>query len=426
MITTIITFIIVFGLLVFVHEFGHYYFAKRSGILVREFAIGMGPKIFSYRKNGTTYTIRILPLGGYVSMAGLEEDTEELQKGMPVSLILDADGSVSKINTSQKVTLEAGIPVELLDWDLSTPDDLWIEGYENGEEDQVKRFKVAHDALLIGKDGLALQIAPADVRFQAASLPARMMTNFAGPMNNFILAIILFALIALLQGGVKQATNTIGQVQENSIAKKAGLKTGDTITAINGEKTSTWQEVATKIQPAASKELKLTVRRADQTKTVSVTPKTKTVNGQKVGQIGIIAKEKIDRSPLAIVTYGFTQTWFVIKQIGNALVSMFHGFSLNDLGGPVAMFSLTSQASESGIVSVITLTALLSVNLGILNLLPIPALDGGKLLLNIIEAIRRKPLAPEKEMIITMIGFAFLMILMFLVTWNDIQRYFLR
>ena len=105
MITTIITFIIVFGILVFVHEFGHYYFAKRAGILVREFAIGMGPKLFAYRKNGTTYTWRILPLGGYVSMAGLEDDTEELKKGMPVSLITDENGVVQKINTSKKLTL---------------------------------------------------------------------------------------------------------------------------------------------------------------------------------------------------------------------------------------------------------------------------------------------------------------------------------
>ncbi len=120
MITTIITFIIVFGILVFVHEFGHYYFAKRAGILVREFAIGMGPKLFAYRKNGTTYTWRILPLGGYVSMAGLEDDTEELKKGMPVSLITDENGVVQKINTSKKLTLVEGIPLELTDWDFGS------------------------------------------------------------------------------------------------------------------------------------------------------------------------------------------------------------------------------------------------------------------------------------------------------------------
>lgn len=424
MITTIITFIIVFGILVFVHEFGHYYFAKRAGILVREFAIGMGPKLFAYRKNGTTYTWRILPLGGYVSMAGLEDDTEELKKGMPVSLITDENGVVQKINTSKKLTLVEGIPLELTDWDLT--DGLWVEGYENGTEDEIKRFKVDHDALIIGKDGIELQIAPRDVRFQSASLVDRMLTNFAGPLNNFLLAIVAFGLVAFLQGGVPVTTNTIAQVQTDSVAQKAGLKANDTIIAIDGAKTPTWDDVAQHIRSADGKELVLTVKRADKKQNIKVTPVQKNVNGQKVAQIGIIAKGKMDRSIKAKLTYGFTQTWYVIKQLGNALVSMLHGFSLNDLGGPVAMFSLTSQAKENGLISVVTLTALLSVNLGIINLLPIPALDGGKLLLNIIEAIRRKPLDPEKEIIITMIGFGFLMILMLLVTWNDIQRYFFR
>lgn len=424
MITTIITFIIVFGILVFVHEFGHYYFAKRAGILVREFAIGMGPKLFAYRKNGTTYTWRILPLGGYVSMAGLEDDTEELKKGMPVSLITDENGVVQKINTSKKITLVEGIPLELTDWDLT--DGLWVEGYENGTEDEIKRFKVDHDALIIGKDGIELQIAPRDVRFQSASLVDRMLTNFAGPLNNFLLAIVAFGLVAFLQGGVPVTTNTIAQVQTDSVAQKAGLKANDTIIAIDGDKTPTWDDVAQHIRTADGKELVVTVKRADKKQNIKVTPVQKNVNGQKVAQIGIIAKGKMDRSIKAKLTYGFTQTWYVIKQLGNALVSMLHGFSLNDLGGPVAMFSLTSQAKENGLISVVTLTALLSVNLGIINLLPIPALDGGKLLLNIIEAIRRKPLDPEKEIIITMIGFGFLMILMLLVTWNDIQRYFFR
>lgn len=422
MITTIITFIIVFGILVFVHEFGHYYFAKKSGILVREFAIGMGPKVFSYRKNGTAYTWRILPIGGYVSMAGLEDDTEELKKGMPVSLITDEQGIVKKINTSQKITLVEGIPVEVTDWDLV--DELWIEGYENGDEEQIKRFKVDHDALIIGQDGVELQIAPRDVRFQAASLPKRMMTNFAGALNNFLLAIVAFMLVAFLQGGVPNTTNTIAQVQTNSAAQKAGIKAGDKIVAVDGEKTSDWTAVTEKISTAGNKKLTLTIERHGKEQKITVTPVQKTVNGQKVSQIGIIAKVNYDSSVSGIITYGFTQTWSVVKQIGQALVSMLHGFSLNDLGGPVAMFSFTSQAAKNGLVSVVTLTALLSVNLGIINLLPIPALDGGKLLLNVIEAIRRKPLDPEKEVIITMIGFAFLMILMVLVTWNDIQRYF--
>ena len=343
---------------------------------------------------------------------------------MPVSLITDENGVVQKINTSKKLTLVEGIPLELTDWDLT--DGLWVEGYENGTEDEIKRFKVDHDALIIGKDGIELQIAPCDVRFQSASLVGRMLTNFAGPLNNFLLAIVAFGLVAFLQGGVPVTTNTIAQVQTDSVAQKAGLKANDTIIAIDGAKTPTWDDVAQHIRSADGKELVLTVKRADKKQNIKVTPVQKNVNGQKVAQIGIIAKGKMDRSIKAKLTYGFTQTWYVIKQLGNALASMLHGFSLNDLGGPVAMFSLTSQAKENGLISVVTLTALLSVNLGIINLLPIPALDGGKLLLNIIEAIRRKPLDPEKEIIITMIGFGFLMILMLLVTWNDIQRYFFR
>lgn len=424
MITTIITFIIVFGILVFVHEFGHYYFAKRSGILVREFAIGMGPKLFSYRKNGTTYTWRILPLGGYVSMAGLEDDADELKKGMPISLITDENGVVQKINTSDKITLVEGVPLEVTDWDLT--DGLWIEGYENGDEEQIKRYKVDHDALIIGKDGVELQIAPRDVRFQSASLIDRMLTNFAGPMNNFLLAIVAFALVAFLQGGVYQTTNTIATVQSNSVAQKAGLKSGDQIVKINNEDTPTWSAISNQIRNTSGKTLTLEVKRNNKTEKIRVKPVQKNVNGQKVTQIGIIAKENLDRSIGAKLTYGFTQTWYVITQLGVALASMLYGFSLNDLGGPVAMYSLTSQATEQGLVSVVVLTGLLSVNLGIINLLPIPALDGGKLLLNVIEAIRRKPLDPEKEVIITLIGFGFLMILMVLVTWNDIQRYFFR
>ncbi len=116
---TIITFIIVFGILVLVHEFGHFYFAKRAGILVREFAIGMGPKIFAHRgKDGTTYTIRLLPIGGYVRMAGMGEDMTEITPGMPLSVELNAVGNVVKINTSKKVQLPHSIPMEVVDFDL--------------------------------------------------------------------------------------------------------------------------------------------------------------------------------------------------------------------------------------------------------------------------------------------------------------------
>lgn len=424
MVVTIIAFIIVFGTIVFVHEFGHYFFAKRAGILVREFSIGMGPKIFAYRKNETTYTIRILPLGGYVRMAGLEEDDEDLQKGMPASLILDDAGIVKKINVSKKVTLLSGVPIELVDWDLT--DDLWISGYENGNEEELKKYVVDHDALIIEKDGTEVQIAPKDVQFQSASILNRILTNFAGPLNNFLLAIVAFTLVAVMQGGVQTTTNYVASVENNSVAQKAGIRKNDQIIKINKTKTSSWTTLATAISNQAGKKTVLIIKRADKEKKITLTPETKKENGQKVGYIGISSRVNTNKSPLAIISYGVKQTGSVITQIFAVLGSMFtKGFSLNDLGGPVAMYSYTSEAAHYGVISVISLLALLSVNLGIVNLLPIPALDGGKLLLNIVEVIRGKPIDPNKEMIITLIGFAFMLVLMVLVTWNDISRYFL-
>lgn len=424
MITTIITFIIVFGILVTVHEFGHFYFAKRGGILVREFSIGMGPKLVYHRgKDGTTYTLRLLPVGGYVRMAGAEDDEEELKPGTPVSLYVGADEKVERINTSKKSTLFNGIPLEVTATDLE--DELWIEGYENGDESAIKRYAVAHDATVIESDGTELQIAPKDVQFQSASLGRRLMTNFAGPMNNILLAIVTFMLMSFAQGGVSMGTNQV-QVADSpvSVAKQAGVKTNDKITAVNGRKTTSWTDLSTAIQPLANKKTTLTIQRGSATKHITVTPKGETSNGKTVGMIGITQAQ--DKSIGAILASGFTQTWTMTKALFGALWHMVSGhFSLNDLGGPVAIFATTSQATKFGLVGVLNFLAFLSINLAIVNLLPIPALDGGKILLNFIEAIRRKPLSENVEAAITLIGVGFLVLLMLLVTWNDIERYFI-
>jgi regulator of sigma E protease len=423
-ITTIITFIIVFGILVIVHEFGHFYFAKRGGILVREFSIGMGPKLVYHRgKDGTTYTLRLLPVGGYVRMAGAEDDEEELKPGTPVSLYVGADEKVERINTSKKSTLFNGIPLEVTATDLE--DELWIEGYENGDESAIKRYAVAHDATVIESDGTELQIAPKDVQFQSASLGRRLMTNFAGPMNNILLAIVTFMLMSFAQGGVSMGTNQV-QVADSpvSVAKQAGVKTNDKITAVNGRKTTSWTDLSTAIQPLANKKTTLTIQRGSATKHITVTPKGETSNGKTVGMIGITQAQ--DKSIGAILASGFTQTWTMTKALFGALWHMVSGhFRLNDLGGPVAIFATTSQATKFGLVGVLNFLAFLSINLAIVNLLPIPALDGGKILLNFIEAIRRKPLSENVEAAITLVGVGFLVLLMLLVTWNDIERYFI-
>ncbi|MCL5458698.1 RIP metalloprotease RseP [Loigolactobacillus coryniformis] len=422
---TLIVFILIFGAIVIVHEFGHFYFAKRAGVLVREFSIGMGPKLLAKRYNGTTYTLRLLPLGGYVRMAGMQDDEDdELQPGTPVTLTLNADQKATRINASQKVLLNDGIPFEIAQSDLQK--DLFVSGYENGDEDNLKRYPVDHDATIIEKGGTEVQIAPVDVQFQSVSILRRMMINIAGVMNNFILGILTFMLVAFLAGGVARSdSNQLGAIQPDSVAQKAGLKSGDQVTAVNNKKTATFIDVAEQINQYPNKRISLTVVRDGKTSTVKLTPKATTSNGEKVGVIGVAVAQ--DHSLGAKVTYGFTYTWQILTNTLSTLGGMFvHGFNINNFGGPVAMYSMTSQATKMGFTTILNLMGLLSISIAIMNLLPIPALDGGKLLLNIIEAIRRKPMDPEKEGIITLIGFALMLLLIIAVTWNDFQRFFMR
>lgn len=424
MIVTIITFILVFGILVLVHEYGHYYFAKRAGILVREFSIGMGPKIWWKRKNGTTYTVRILPVGGYVRLAGNDdEDEEELRPGTPVTFQLNDQDEVVTINASGKSTLFQGIPLQLVASDLT--DGLWIKGYVNGDEDNLKQYPVNHDAVVIEHDGTAVQIAPRDVQFRSASLPARMMTNFAGPMNNFILSLIVFIILGFTLAGVPTNSNQVGKVNSGSVAAQAGLKAGDQITRVNNTQVKNWTDLSANLSDKPGQRVRVTYVRNNHQKTVTLVPKTVKQGKQKVGQIGIIEQERTGfKDRLLFGWQQFVQAGTLIFAV---LGHMFtHGFSLNDLGGPVAIYAGTSQATALGFNGVLNFLALLSINLGIVNLLPIPALDGGKLLLNIIEAVIRRPIPEKAEGIVTMIGFMILLILMILVTWNDIQRYFIR
>lgn len=424
MITTIITFIIVFGLIVFIHEFGHFYFAKRAGILVREFSIGMGPKLFNYRTTDTTYTIRLLPVGGYVRMAGAEDDEDELKPGTPVSLYIGDNDQVTRINTSKKSTLFNGVPMAVTATDLE--DELWIEGYENGDESEVKRYNVAHDATIIETDGTEVRIAPRDVQFQSASLGHRLMTNFAGPMNNFILAIIVYTILTFVAGGVTNNSNRVSPTTTDvTVARSAGIKNGDYITAVNGKKVNDWNQIAVQIQNRAHKQTNFEIKRGNQTKTIKVVPAATKVNKKTIGAIGITQYRSHDLG--AMLVSGFTQTWQMTVRLMVAIWSMVSGhFSLNDLGGPVAIFATTSTAASEGILGVLSFLAFLSLNLGIVNLLPIPALDGGKILLNVIEGVRRKPLSENVETAITLVGVVFLVVLMLLVTWNDIERYFIK
>ncbi|MGO1355682.1 RIP metalloprotease RseP [Alkalibacterium gilvum] len=417
----ILAFLLVFGIIVVVHEFGHFYFAKRAGILVREFAIGFGPKLFHHRKGETTYTIRMFPVGGYVRMAGYEEEAD-LRPGMAVKVTLDKADKVEKIDIQGTNESVDTVPIEVSSFDLE--EEMYLTG-RVGTDTEEKTFQVNRDALLVEKDGTILQVAPKDRQFQSASLLQRMLTNFAGPLNNFILAILAFTLLAFVQGGVSSNDSLIGEITEDTPAAESNLETGDRVLSIGGEDVESWNEMVMVIQENPGEELAFQMEdKSGNTYKESIVPMTFEQDGEDIGRIGIAAY--MEDSVSAKLSYGFTNTVFIISQIFSLLASFFTGgFSVDQLGGPVAIYATTEAVVQAGAIGLISWLGFLSVNLGIMNLLPIPALDGGKLLLNIIEGIRGKPISQDKEGYITLIGALFLVILMLLVTWNDIQTFFL-
>lgn len=416
----IVTFIIIFGVLVLVHEFGHFYFAKKSGILVREFAIGMGPKIFSHiDKEGTAYTIRILPLGGYVRMAGWGDDTTEIKTGTPASLTLNAEGQVVRINLSQKQVDMTSLPINILTYDLE--DALEITGVVL---DETKTYSVNHDATIIEEDGTEIRIAPLDVQYQNASIWGRLITNFAGPMNNFILGTLVFILLVFMQGGVADESSNQIQVVPNGALAAAGAKTGDRVLSIANHKVSNLAELTKAVEEATTgistgDEITVAIQKTDGTKqSLKVAPK------KQNGQFYLGVKPGLKTGFWDKLTGGFRYAWHAATMIISALKNLISSFSLNKLGGPVAMYQMSNQAAQNGFEDVLTLMAMLSMNLGIVNLIPIPALDGGKILINLIELVRRKPLKQETETYITLVGVAIMVVLMIAVTWNDILRVF--
>ena len=415
----ILAFIFIFGVIVVIHEFGHFYFAKKAGILVREFAIGMGPKIFAHTgKDGTLYTIRILPLGGYVRMAGWGEDKTEIKTGTPASLSLNEAGVVTRINLTGKQLDNLSLPMNVTSFDFE--EKLEITGLVLEES---KTYKVDHDATIVEEDGTEVRIAPLDVQYQNATVWGRLITNFAGPMNNFILGILLFIFLMFMQGGVADLSSNAVSITDGGALQAAGLVTGDKILSVNGDATDSYTEVATIISKAAedattAPSFDLVVEHDGATKNVTVTAE-KVDGTYRIGISPILKTGFVDK-----IVGGFQEAGATALLIVTALKNLIANFDVKQLGGPVAIYKVSAQAAEFGLASVLGLMAMLSINLGIFNLIPIPALDGGKIVMNILEAIRRKPLKPETESYITLAGVAVMVVLMIVVTWNDIIRVF--
>lgn len=334
MLRTIISFIVVFNLIVFVHELGHYIQARRNGIKVHEFSLGMGPAILQTTKNDILYALRAFPIGGFVRMEG--EDTDSHTE--------------DSFNTKSP----------------------WV------------RFKVL----------------------------------VQGSLNNLILALVLFMIMNSVQG---VPSNEISGFNEtHSPAKEAGVMLGDEILRVNGTRTPINMAVN---QALAESEgpVTLTLRRDGETLDIRVTPDDDNEYNQRM--VGV--SYDLVKGPLNILIYTLNQMWFLISTIFIFLGRLITGNQdMSMVAGPVGIVQEVGRAASFGILPLIFLTGYISMNLGIVNLLPIPAMDGGRIVFIIIEAIRGKPLAPEKEGIVHAIGFVALIALMLVVTFFDVQRLF--
>lgn len=416
---TAIAFIIIFGSIVFFHELGHFIFAKRAGIMVREFAIGMGPKIFGMTKGETLYTIRLLPIGGYVRMAGEDMDSVELQPGYRLGVHVNIDNEIDQIVLNQNKQFPDMLFLEVEKSDLSK--EMYIEGYD--EEERYVRYTVARNAV-INDNGTETIIAPFDRQFGSKTVGQRSMAIFAGPLFNFILSFFIFLLLGLLQG-VPTNEPVITTVIENSPAAQAGMKDGDLVTSINGNSIKSWDELSEEVKVSPNEEMSFTVQRDGKKLEFNLTPKEVVAGKEKVGQIGVQYISPLEKNPVKAVVFGAEQTYDWTIRIFTVLGTLITGdFSIDDLSGPVGIYKATEDVAQYGVFNLMHWAAILSINLGIMNLLPLPALDGGRLLFFLFEAVRGKPIDKQKEGMVHFVGIMLLMVLMVMVTWNDIQRFF--
>ncbi|MFD2829739.1 RIP metalloprotease RseP [Corticicoccus populi] len=426
--TGILAFIVVFGVLVTVHELGHLIFAKRAGIMCPEFAIGMGPKIFSYKYNDTLYTIRLLPVGGYVRMASNDMETNPLNAGMRIQLKVNNENEITHILLDDKHNFTNIEEVEVVSSDLSK--EMVVTATRLHDQEEIT-YHIADEAYYVENSDLE-RIAPQSARFESKSVWKRFMTLFAGPLFNFLLAFVLFVLLFYIQGRPSDEP-VAGLIGEDSPAEEAGLEVGDRIDSINGTEIRDWDHMTEVIQSEGDTELTLETTRDSENRTLELTPEVMSnelPDGEVVERLIIGIGQDRETGTVAPIWWGLEQTYamstLIFELVGQLFFSIFDGtFSFDMLNGPVGIYKVTEEVAAQGLITLINFTAVLSVNLGIMNLLPIPALDGGRILFVLYEGIFRKPLNRKVEINIQLLGVLFLLVIMVLVTWNDIKTFFL-
>ncbi|QAY65628.1 RIP metalloprotease RseP [Paenibacillus protaetiae] len=420
MIQVVFLTVLVFFVIVTIHEWGHFFFAKRAGILVREFAIGFGPKLFSMKRGETRYTLRLVPAGGYVRMAGEDPEIVEVQSGQTVAVRLKND-KVTRIYLDRLDERSNVIRGEVTAIDLEKQ--LYISLDVEGD---IERYAVHPQAVMINK-GNETQIAPYDRQFGSKTVGQRALAIFAGPAMNFVLAFVLFSTYIQMAGIPTAEPDHIlvDAVTDGMPAQQSDIKPNDVLNAVNGQPIGAdFDKMIDIIGKSPGKPVTVDITRNGQKLQIKLTP---VADSEGVGKIGITAK--YPKVPTRHATFSETISGSA-KLMKNMTVTIFQGFGkiitgdfkLDDLGGPVRTAEVTSEIAKQGITQLTSWTALLSLYLGIFNLLPIPALDGSRLLFIGLEALRGRPIHPNKESMVHFIGFALIMLLMLVVTYNDILR----
>lgn len=382
MIRTIILFIIIFSIVVISHELGHFIIGRRNGIRVVEFSVGMGPTLFSFTKRGIKYSLKLLPIGGACMFDG-EDGVASEQEGK------EDPGSMYR---------RAGVEPSV---SPAAMDDTGRGGY---------------------------QIEAEGVAFTEAGVWKRIAAVFAGPFFNFILAFVVAVVLTAFSGA---DLPVIGQLTEDSAAGEAGLQPGDRITQIGHEKIHFYREVMVISSLNQGETLEVHYERNGEKGVANIQPKYDAGAGRYyMGFTG--AGEYLKCNPLQVFQYGFYEVEYYVKTTYKSLGMLIKGrVTKDDVSGPIGIAQFVGesydQAEEnygttSAILTMMEIIVLLSVNLGILNLLPLPALDGGRLLFMLVEVVRGKPVPPEKEGMVHFAGLVVLMILMVFIMYNDIMR----
>jgi regulator of sigma E protease len=370
-------FILALGPLIFVHELGHFLIAKFFGVRVEKFSLGFGPKLIGKKWGETEYLLSAFPLGGYVKMFGEGGYIE--------------GGEVHTTDGVDNVPAE-GLPLETL--------------RELTAEEKTRSF--AHKPVL-----------------------ARIGIVIAGPLFNLLFAWVIFILLCMI--GVPTVTTKIGEALKDKPAAKAGIQKGDVITAINNKPVSRWDQIAEGVTASNGQPLILSVKRDTRELSFTITPEprvSKNMFGEKINgyAVGVASAGELTTEyygPLQAVVKGTEQTLKVIELTFMSLVKMAQRIvPMDSVGGPIMIADMAGKMAESGGASFLAFIALISINLGVLNLLPVPVLDGGHLLFYIMELIFRRPVPQKIREYAQQIGMVLLLGLMVLAFYNDIVRYF--